>query len=440
MEVTTRTVSLWHHASFVKLWISETVSSFGSQFSGVALPLTAIYVLHVNSLEQGILFAAGTAPFLLLGLLVGVWVDRHHRRPILVFSNIGRGIILGTIPLTFLAGMLSFSLLVVVSFSIGVLTVFFDVAYQAYLPSSVERSQLTEANSKLEASRATSQVAGPGAAGILVDFISRPLAPLAVGVDAVSFLVSALSLGRIGHQEESPRVASRPSVTTEMREGLAVVFGDKRLRSIAGSTSTSNFFSSALFPVAVLYMNDPDLAVQGLGLGLSALAFGLTFAVGAVGGLVGALYARSFAGRVGVGPAIVASILIGGVGAFAFYLATPSLSIVLVSVLGFPLTYSLLILMAGSFIVFFSTVVYNVNQVSLRQAIVPLRLQGRLNATMRFLVWGTLPLGALLGGALGVIIGIRSTILFAAAGGSLAFLWVLLSPVRRLREIPEPMN
>lgn len=311
-----QTTSLWQHSNFLRLWISETVSSFGSQFSGVAIPLTAVYVLHVNSFEQGILFAAGTAPFLLFGLLVGVWVDRHNRRPIMVFSNICRGLLLGSIPLAFLMGVLNLPLLAVVSFLVGVLTVFFDVAYQAYLPSLVLRGQLTDANSKLEASRATSQVVGPGVAGALVDLLSRPLAPLAVGVDAFSFLGSALSLGRIRHQEKVQSSVERPSVMTDLREGLSVVFRDKRLRSIAGSTSTSNFFSSALFPVAILYMTDPDLSAQGLGLGLSALAFGLTFAVGAVGGLVGALSARPFARRVGLGYAIIASILIGGSGRF----------------------------------------------------------------------------------------------------------------------------
>lgn len=435
-----QTTSLWQHGNFLRLWISETVSSFGSQFSGVAIPLTAVYVLHVNSFEQGILFAAGTAPFLLFGLLVGVWVDRHNRRPIMVFSNICRGLLLGGIPLAFLAGVLSLPLLAVVSFLVGVLTVFFDVAYQAYLPSLVERGQLTDANSKLEASRATSQVVGPGVAGAVVDIISRPLAPLAVGVDAFSFFGSALSLGRIRHQEEMQRSVERPSVMTDLREGLSVVFRDERLRSIAGCTSTANFFSSALFPVAILYMTDPDLSAQGSGLGLSAFAFGLTFAVGAVGGLGGALYARPFAKRVGLGYAIIASTFIGGVGAFSFYIATPSLSVPLGSIFGFAVSYSLLVLMGGALITFFATVVYNVNQVSLRQAIVPLRLQGRMNATMRFLVWGTLPLGALAGGILGVIIGIRPTILFSAIGGSLAFLWVLFSPVRHLKEIPEPMS
>ncbi|HEY5620743.1 MAG TPA: MFS transporter [Candidatus Bathyarchaeia archaeon] len=437
MEVTTQRVSLWRHSNFLKLWTSETISSFGGQFSQVAMPFVAIPILHATSSELGILQAASTAPFLIFGLLVGVWADRHRRRPIMVVANIGRFILLGSIPVAFLAGRLSLPLLYLVSFLIGVLTVFFDVAYQAYLPSLVQRDQLVEANSKLEASRATATVAGPGIAGFVVGIVT---APFAIALDALSFLGSALSLSKIHQQEEMTARTHNPSMLSEIREGLAVVFSDRRLRSIAGSTATSNFFSSAIAPVATLYLVDPELAASNLGLGLDSLVFGLIFAVGSVGGLIGALLAGRLAARVGVGYAIIGSMLISGIGLFSFYLATPALAIPLLVVGGTALTLSVLVLMIGQFATFLSAVVYNINQVSLRQAIVPLRLQGRMNATMRFLVWGTLPFGALVGGILGVIIGIRPTILIMAVGGSLAFLWVLLSPVRSLKEIPEPLS
>ena len=437
MEVTTQRVSLWRHSNFLKLWTSETISSFGGQFSQVAMPFVAIPILHATSSELGILQAASTAPFLIFGLLVGVWADRHRRRPIMVVANIGRFILLGSIPVAFLAGRLSLPLLYLVSFLIGVLTVFFDVAYQAYLPSLVQRSQLVEANSKLEASRATATVAGPGIAGFVVGIVT---APFAIALDALSFLGSALSLSRIHQEEErTPRV-EKPSMLSEIREGLAVVFSDRRLRSIAGSTGTSNFFSSAIAPVATLYLVDPELATRNLGLGLDSLVFGLIFAVGSVGGLIGAILAGRLAARVGVGYTIIGSMFISGIGLFSFYLATPDLAIPLLAVGGTALTLSVLVLMVGQFATFLSAVVYNINQVSLRQAIVPLKLQGRMNATMRFLVWGTIPLGALVGGILGVIIGIRPTILIMAVGGSLAFLWVLVSPVRGLKEVPEPMS
>jgi len=401
------------------------------------MPFVAIPILHATSSELGILQAASTAPFLIFGLLVGVWADRHRRRPIMVVANIGRFILLGSIPVAFLAGRLSLPLLYLVSFLIGVLTVFFDVAYQAYLPSLVQRDQLVEANSKLEASRATATVAGPGIAGFVVGIVT---APFAIALDALSFLGSAVSLSKIHQQEEMTARTHNPSMLSEIREGLAVVFSDRRLRSIAGSTATSNFFSSAIAPVATLYLVDPELAASNLGLGLDSLVFGLIFAVGSVGGLIGALLAGRLAARVGVGYAIIGSMLISGIGLFSFYLATPALAIPLLVVGGTALTLSVLVLMIGQFATFLSAVVYNINQVSLRQAIVPLRLQGRMNATMRFLVWGTLPFGALVGGILGVIIGIRPTILIMAVGGSLAFLWVLLSPVRSLKEIPEPLS
>jgi len=401
------------------------------------MPFVAIPILHATSSELGILQAASTAPFLIFGLLVGVWADRHRRRPIMVVANIGRFILLGSIPVAFLAGRLSLPLLYLVSFLIGVLTVFFDVAYQAYLPSLVQRDQLVEANSKLEASRATATVAGPGIAGFVVGIVT---APFAIALDALSFLGSAVSLSKIHQQEEMTARTHNPSMLSEIREGLAVVFSDRRLRSIAGSTATSNFFSSAIAPVATLYLVDPELAASNLGLGLDSLVFGLIFAVGSVGGLIGALLAGRLAARVGVGYAIIGSMLISGIGLFSFYLATPALAIPLLVVGGTALTFSVLVLMVGQFATFLSAVVYNINQVSLRQAIVPLRLQGRMNATMRFLVWGTLPFGALVGGILGVIIGIRPTILIMAVGGSLAFLWVLLSPVRSLKEVPEPMS
>ena len=439
MEVTTQRASLWHHADFLKLWTSETISAFGSQFSGLAIPLTAIYYLQDNcvvnlgpdacSYEFGILAATGTLPFLLIGLLVGVWVDRHRRRPVLVLSNLGRAALLASIPVFFLAGMLDlvgFPLLYGVSFLIGILTVFFDVAYQAYLPSLVHREQLVDANGKLEASRSTAQVTGPSIAGAVIEIMT---APIAILLDALSFLGSALSLSRIRHEDAVAPRQEHTSVKSDIREGLAIVLGDRRLWSIAGSTGTSNFFSSAIFALFVLYAT--------ASLGLTPLSIGLVFSIGSVGALVGVATAARVAKRIGVGPAIVLSMAVSGPGLIGTYLAALFFSARL-PVGGVTVSGSIPVLIIAQLITSWSVVVYNVNQVSLRQSIVPLRLQGRLNATMRFLVWGTLPLGGLVGGFLGAAIGIHNTIGIGALGGSVAFLWVLLSPVRRLREIPAP--
>ncbi len=441
MEVTTQRVSLWHHSDFLKLWASETISAFGSQFSGLAIPLTAIYFLQGQcivstgadacSYEFGILAATGTLPFLLIGLFVGVWVDRHRRRPVLVLSSLGRAALLALIPIFFLAGMLGvvgFPLLYSVSFLFGILTVFFDVAYQAYLPSLVQRDQLVDANGKLETSRSVAQVTGPSLAGAVIGLIT---APIAILLDAFSFLGSALFLSRIGREEAVAPKQEHSSVISDIREGLAVVLGDRRLWSIAGSTGTSNFFSAAIFALFILYAT--------ANLGLTALSIGVVFSIGSIGALAGVATAAPVAKRVGVGRAIVLSITISGPGLIGLYLAG------LVSSTGFSIgntavSGGILVLIAAQLITSWSAVVYNINQVSLRQALVPLKLQGRLNATMRFLVWGTLPLGGLVGGILGATIGIHNTIGIGALGGSLAFLWVLMSPVRSLKEVPEPLS
>ncbi len=454
----------------MKLWLSETISQFGSQFSGLAIPLTAVLILSATPLQMGLLTFTATLPFLIFGLFIGVWVDRHRRRPILVYSNLGRALILGIIPIVYLFGRLTMLTFFVAGFFLGTLQVFFDVSYQAYLPSLVRRDQLVDANSKLEASRSTAQVAGPSIAGAVIQIVS---APIAIGGDALGFIGSALSIGRIREREDLARISSTandsfekntlqeapaPSgvrtrlgtVWLDIREGLGVVLQDTRLRMIAGSTGTSNFFSSALFALVPIVLADP---VRGLG--LAPVVIGLIFSVGSIGALVGVLLAGRTAKRLGVGYAIVGSMLLGGLGSFAYYFATPALNTPLFTIprtmVAIPqvatlftiprmiISYSAAVIMAGTFLISIAVVVYNVNQVSLRQAIVPLKLQGRMNATMRFLVWGTLPVGGLAGGLLGSFFGIRPTLLVTAIGGSLAFLWVLLSPVRTLKKIPEPL-
>lgn len=440
MEVTTEQVSLWRHSDFLKLWASETVSSFGGQFSGLAIPIAAIYYLKNQCLvpsgpdacsyEFGILAATGTLPFLLIGLLVGVWVDRHQRKPILVLSNVGRAALLVSIPVFFLAGMLGivgFPLLYGVSFMIGILTVFFDVAYQAYLPSLVRRDQLVDANGKLEASRSTAQVTGPSIAGAVIELIT---APIAILLDAFSFLGSAFSLSRIGRREEVVNQGQQHhSVISDVREGLVVVLGDRRLWSLAGAIGTFNLFSQAVFALFVLYAT--------ASLGLTPIIIGLVFSIGSVGALVGVATAARVATRLGVGPAIVLSAAISGPGLIGIYVATFALTTQF-TFESITVSGSIIVLIVAQLITSWSIVVYNVNQLSLRQSMVPLRLQGRLNATMRFLVWGTIPIGGLVGGILGATIGIHNTIGVGALGGSLAFLWLLISPVRRLKEIPAP--
>src|SRR5437899_3159535 len=432
--------TLWRNPNFLKLWTSETISQFGSQFTGLALPLTAIIILNVDSTVLGIITLAGTIPWLIFGLLVGVWVDRHRIQRIMVASNILRGSILALIPIAAVLGVitkLGIPFLYAVSFFVGFLQVFFDITYQSYLPSLVRRDQLVEGNRNLQASASTAQVAGPTIAGIIISIVT---APIAIVFDAFSFFASALALGRIDHEEVIDKEIVKPSVLADIREGLHVVFSNRMLRMIAGCTGTSNFFGTALGTLFLLYLIQPSPAGLGVSENLAGVTAGIIFSVASVGALVGVAVSTKVARRIGVGPAILGSILIGSLGGIPYYLSGSLTVAPLFTIGGFGVNWSMLAIMGGQFVSFIGTVVYNVNQVSLRQAIVPLRLQGRMNATMRFLVWGTIPLGALTGGLLGEFLGLRTAIGIAILGGSLAFLWVLLSPVRSLKRIPEPLE
>jgi MFS family permease len=436
METTTvKRPTLWQNHNFLKLWTSDTISQFGSQFTGLALPLTAIIILHSNPTEQGILIFVGTIPWLLFGLLVGVWVDRHRKQRIMVTSNLLRGLLLATIPIAAVMGLitqLGILFLYAISFSVGFLQVFFDVTYQAFLPALVRREQLVEGNSKLQASASTAQVAGPTLAGIVIGILT---APITIAIDASSFFASAFALGRIDHDEVIDDKGPQRSVASDIREGLRVVLSDRRLRMIAGSTGTSNFFSTGLGTILPFY-----LILLGVSQSLLGVTIGIIFSVGSIGALVGVVLAPRIAKRIGVGFSIIGSMIIGGLGAIPYFTAVSLTANPLFTVFGLNVNWSLLAIMAGQFVSFIGVVVYNVNQVSLRQAIVPIRLQGRMNATMRFLVWGTIPLGGLAGGLLATLFGLRTAIGISVLGGGLAFLWVLLSPVRSLREIPESLE
>lgn len=409
--------TLWRNRDFIKLWIAETISVFGSAITALALPLAAATLLNATPTQMGILGAAASAPFLLVGLFAGVWVDRLRRRPIMVAADIGRGIILGLIPVLYLFDRLSIEYLYISEFLVGVLTVFFDVSYQSYLPALVSRKNLVDGNGKLEISRSASQIVGPGLSGLLIQVLG---APFAIVLDAISFIVSALFLGVIKQREPEPQsdpTVQRSSILSEIGEGLKVVFGSRYLRSIAGCTATWNLFSNMWSAVFVLYLTRV--------LNLQPATLGVIFAVGAPGALVGAIVAGRLAQRFGLGATIVGSALIGGLGALLIPLA------------GGPALVAIPLLVGAQFLGGLTGVVYNVNQVSLRQAITPDRLLGRMNATMRFLVWGTLPIGSLLGGVLGDLVGIRQTLFIGALGTTLAFLWVWFSPVRTLQEQPR---
>jgi MFS family permease len=409
------TGGLWRRPDFLKLWSAETVSQFGTQISLLALPLVAIDVIHASAFEVAALTTAEYLPFLLVSLPAGVWVDRLRRRPILVAGDLARAALLASVPIAYAFDALTIWQLYAVGFFVGIATVFFDIAYQSYLPSLVERNELVDGNAKLEISRSAAQIGGPGVAGLLIELLK---APLAVLVDAISFLASALFLFKIRKAERAPldEGADRGRMREELREGLAYVLKHPYLKNIAACTALFNFFGNFIFAVLLVYARRE--------LGLSPLAIGVAFMLGNIGPLVAAFTANRVTGRFGVGPTIVGTAVLGG----PTFLLIPFA----------PHGNAAVVVLAAAFIVGgFMGVIYNVAQVSLRQAITPERMQGRMNSVMRFIVWGVIPLGALAGGALTTLIGLRETLIVGGIGACLPFLPVLFSPVRGLREIPE---
>ncbi len=408
----TRKGSLWHHLDFRRLWIGETVSQFGSAVSVIAIPLVAILVLDASTFEVGLVATFESLAFLVVGLPAGAWVDRMRFRSVLIVNDVLRAVAMGSIPVAMAFDVLTMYQLYVVALGVGVCTVFFDVAYQSYLPALVDRTALVEGNAKLQASESVSHIAAPALAGGLIQVLT---APYAVLVDAFSFLWSAAWVRAI--ETRVPRPERKPDrhLGREIKEGLAFVLGNRLLRAIAMCTGASNLFSSMSFAVYMVLL--------ARNLGLSPGLIGLITSTSAVGGLLGSLVARRIADRLGQGPTIWLSVLVSAPAWFV----TPFVQ----------RDWSLVLLAASQMLLWCTVVVYNVTQVSFRQGLTPPRLLGRMNATMRFIVWGTMPLGAFLGGVLGSLIGVRETLLVAAVGGSLAWLPVFLSPLRSLRELPS---
>ncbi|HUH15133.1 MAG TPA: MFS transporter [Gaiellaceae bacterium] len=408
---------LWRHPDFLKLWGAETISVFGSQFTALALPLVAVLVLDASAFAVSALFVVTTLPFILLSLPAGVWVDRMRRKPILVWADLGRAAALATIPVAYVADALTLPHLYVVGFAVGVGTVFFDVSYQSYLPSLVPRDRLVEGNSQLELSRSASQLGGPGTAGGVVGAIG---APLAIVANVVSFVLSAILLFRIRKEERLPEPregAPKPSMLREAKEGFGYVVRHPFLRPISICTGTSNFFWSMTGALLVVY------AIRELR--LSPALLGLAFSIGNAGPLLAALTVARIASRLGVGRTLLGTTVLFATAPIFYPLATERLAV--------------FFLVAAGVLGGFSAVAYNITQVSFRQAITPERLQGRMNSVIRFLVWGTMPLGALLGGTLGTWLGLRPAMWIAAGGALLAILPIALSPVRKIRDMPEPL-
>jgi MFS family permease len=403
-------LNLWKNTDFTKMWIGQTISMFGSQITAFAIPLVATITLKATPLQMGVLQAVQYVPFLLFGLVAGVWIDRLRKRPVLTTSDFLSATFLILIPILSFVKLLDMNILLVISFVVGVLATFFAVAYQSYLPVLC-REQLLEGNSKIEFSRSIAQLAGPGVAGILVQVLTGPGTII---LDAASFIVSGMFFIWISFVEPvKVRETGHTNIIDEMKVGLRVVFKSRLLRSIAGCSATSNFFEYMVNAILVLYIIRT--------LGFSSLTYGIIIMLGSTGAIFSSMCTTTLIKRYGIGPICVFAILLSGIGQLIIPFAL------------YPNTMTIVILVVAKLVFSFGMTLYDISQVSLRQMITEEHLQGRMNATMRFLVWGAIPFGSLAGGVLGELLGLHLTLEIAVVGGLLSFTWIYFSPVRSFR-------
>lgn len=401
---------LWRDADFVKLWLGRTVSNFGSGITGIALPLTAVLILGATSIQMGLLGAVDGVSVLLVGLLAGVWVDRARRRPLLIAADLGRAVVLSTIPLAALLGVLRIGQLYIVAALAGMLTVIFNVASPAFLPALIPRESLVEGNSKLAMSDSLAEIGGPAVAGPLVQLIGAPFALL---FDALSFLFSACGLGLIG-RPEPPQAAYEQSqnIWSALVEGLRVVLKNPLLRTLAGSAGLFSLFGNFIGALYALYIIRQ--------LGAPPIFLGLLIATGGGSALVGALLAERVVKRFSLGRTVAVGLFMYGATGLLIPLAGGSVAL------------ALPFLFCSQLIGDASVSIYLIAEMSLRQSLIPANLLGRTNASMQFLSQGVAPVGALLAGILGGLMGIRLTILVGVLGVMLAGTWLLLSAVSKV--------
>jgi MFS family permease len=386
----------------------------GSAVTLLAVPLIAVVLLHASTFSVGLLATASTLPFLIVALPAGLIVDRLAKRPMLIACDASRLVVIGSVPAAAAAGVLTMAQLFAVALVAGILTVFFDVAYLSYLPALIRAGQLADGNGKLSVTQSLAEVAGPGLGGALFGLLRAG----ALTVDAISYGVSTLSLLLIRtHEPAIERPAGdggeRPKLRTEIFAGLNFVVRHPVLRKIAACNGTVNLFSNLTFTLEIIFL----IRV----LHLRPQYTGLLVAAGSVGGIVAGLASGTLTRWIGSARIMWVSML--GFGALGLLLPLAAqgwrLSLFAVGLLGFS----------------FSVVLYNVAQLSYRQAICPPELLGRMNAAVRWIVWGALPLGSLAGGALGTLIGVRPALWVGMIGSWAAGFWVLFSPLRRMRDV-----
>jgi MFS family permease len=409
---------LWQHSDFLKLWAGESCSLFGSQVTTVAIPLTAVLLLSATPAQMGLVNAAGFVPYLVLSVFAGMWIDRMRRRPIMIIANVGQAVLIMLIPLLAALNRLSIEYLIAITLLVGILKVFFHLAYQTFLPTLVERDQLVEANSKLSASKSMAEVGGPGLAGMLVELVTAPFALL---LDALSFVASAITIWRIGQPEPLPSGSARQRpMNEELSAGFRVISNNRYLIAFAGEAAMYNLFWFIMQTVFLLYVIRE--------LGVSPLMVGFLLMAGSLGAFIGSLLTEQWARKFGLGRTIVGASVLGAVTALLIPLAQQQSGV------------AVGILVVGLFLRGLGVSGCNVHVHSLTQVLIPDELRGRVNASYLLLTYGGIAVGSLLGGFLGASIGLWWTLLIGAIGVSCSCLWLLLSPVRRLSRLADLTN
>ena len=394
---------------FAKLWAGQTISEVGSRITREGLPLTALLTLNASAGQMGLLSAISSASVLVFGLGAGVAVDRWKKRPVMIATDLGRAGLLGLIPLAAHRHILSLSVLIAVAVVAGAFTVLFDVAYQSYLPALVEPEELLESNKRLSLSTSAAEMAGPALTGALVQAIT---APLAILVDAFSFLVSAFSVYAIRKPETIPERKRDVPLLSEALDGFRFIWTHPALRTLLLRSATAFLFMGFIFP---LYLLNAIRIVH-----MSTSALGIAIALGGAGSLVGAYLAPRFSTRHGLGPIFFGTAILIGCAQLLIPLSSEFPRI------GF---LCLCLQQLGGDMMW---TVYAVNETALRQFLAPGQVIGRVNAAMQLASRGMLPFGALSGGFLAGRMGVPVTLLIGAGGVLLSSLW--LTPLRRSRE------
>ncbi|MGH8775643.1 MAG: MFS transporter [Jiangellaceae bacterium] len=403
----------WSIRDFRRLWFGSAVSWFGSEIGELALPLLAIITLSASAEEVGLLRTAQFLPFLLVTLPLGMLVDRRSRKPLLIGADLGRFVLIGSIPVAVWVGMTDMGALYAIVFAAGVLTVLYQLADFAFVPSVVPEHQLVDANGKLAAAQSANEIAGKGVGGIMVGTLT---APVAVLVDAVSYLVSAVNLWRV-RTDEPPRAAQRSSPWQEVTAGLRVALRSRYVRPLLGEATTFNFFDEIFILGLLLY------TVRDLGLGPAHI--GLVFTAGGLGSFLGAWFGARTTGRFGYGRVLLITLILGNTAPVAVLLVDGSVG------------FALAVLMSLFLVMGIGIGVANVHAVTLRQTTVAAELRGRVNAAYRLISWGAIPAGAALGGVLAASLGAQTAMTIGALGMPLATVWVAASAVPRLAAIAD---